>query len=447
MKTQVSFSEIYKSFDNSMRALHKLQVFIQDSLGSSEWRALEEYYHEAFSVFEGYDPVEIQTIMEGLIRIDVEDETLDIKKVWETVKVEPDDILRLENEREVFLKEIQEGLNVFAKQFPEQANKFFRAYLKSQRDGPQGSELSRHGLLLSATSQFEFLLLHLLRAYFVYCEGDLELTENYTIEELDQHISQRFRKRNIKQLSAFEKLEYLTSKFMLTEGFSRERLKEIFERRNVFVHRSGRADETYIQYNKRVKVGDRLRISQNYIKATLDYLHLWGLVLSARVWEKSNLPDAQLEMAKTVSNAIMQLIREDRCNFGEVLCERLHANVQFPSQNSRDILMINYAICLDRLGKEKEKVRVLSGIRQSPREFVPKMRDLSVSEPFFYAIPMAVNALLGKNQYALDWLDRAADTQQITFLDLDYWVIFDYLRDEPRFQLIREKLESKVKVA
>ena len=60
---------------------------------------------------------------------------------------------------------------------------------------------------------------------------------------------------------------------------------------------------------------------------------------------------------------------------------------------------------------------------------------------------MAVNALTGKTQYAIDLLERAADANQVTFLDLDYWIIFDYLADEPRFQRIRDNLESKVKIA
>jgi len=209
MASKLRISEIYKSFDDSMRALYKLQTFIQDSLGASEWQTLREYYQEVASVFDGYDPDDIQIILERLIQIDIEDETFDIKKIWDAMNLELDDILRLENDREVFLKEIQEGINKYAKFHPEEVNQFFRAYLKSQRDVSQGSELSRHGLLLSATSQFEFLLLHLLRAYFVYYESDLELNENYTVEELDLQITKRLNKNNIKQLSAFEKLDYL----------------------------------------------------------------------------------------------------------------------------------------------------------------------------------------------------------------------------------------------
>jgi hypothetical protein len=334
MTTRIHLSEIYKSFDSSMRALYKLQAFIQDSLCRGEWQALEEYYREAFSVFDGYDPLEIQIILERLLHINIEDETLDIKKVWEAINIEPEDIIRLENNREVFLKEIQDGLIEYAKLHPEKANQFFRAYLKSQRDGPQGSELSRHGLLLSATSQFEFLLLHLLRAYFIYAEHDVTLAGNYTMEELDEQIAWRLGKKKIKQLSAFDMLDYLIGKFALSANFSRNELKEIFERRNIFVHRSGRADNTYIKYNKRVQIGDRLRISQNYIKATLEYLHLWGLVLCGRVWDKSGPDDARMDMGKTISTAIMQLIREGRYHFCATLCQQFHVNV-LPSRSSR----------------------------------------------------------------------------------------------------------------
>ena len=445
MVTKIRLSEIYKSFDTSMRALYKLHTAIQDTLGKDEWGAIGEYYHEVFSLFEGYDPIEVQMILERLIKIDVEDETLNYKKVWEAINIDPDDVLRLENDREVFVKEIQDGLREFAKLYPEKANKFFRAFLKTQREEPLKSELSRHGLLLSVASQFEFLLLHLLRAYYVYHEQDIALSEDFTIEELDEELSQRIGKK-IKNVKLFEKLDFLTGKFVLNEGFSRNELKEIFERRNVFAHRSGRADDVYAQYNKKVRPGDRLRISQNYMKYSIEYLHLWGLVMCIRVWEKLDMAD-QKEIGRAISSTAMQLIREERYDFCATICRQVHANIQFESHNSKDILMINYAICMDKLGDQKQKLKILAGIRQTPRESVLGMEKLSNQEPFLYVIPMAVNALTGKTQYAIDLLERAADANQVTFLDLDYWIIFDYLADEPRFQRIRDNLESKVKIA
>ena len=91
-------------------------------------------------------------------------------------------------------------------------------------------------------------------------------------------------------------------------------------------------------------------------------------------------------------------------------------------------------------------MKILGRIRQSPRESVPGMMKLSNQEPFLYVIHMAVNALTGKKKYAIDLLERTATANQVTFLDLDYWVIFDYLADEPGFQKIRENLEAKVKI-
>ena len=233
---------------------------------------------------------------------------------------------------------------------------------------------------------------------------------------------------------------------MLNESFSRNELKEIFERRNVFAHRSGRADDVYAQYNKKVRPGDRLRISQNYMKYSIEYLHLWGLVMCIRVWEKLDMAD-QKEIGRAISSTAMQLIRDERYDFCATICQQIHANIQFESHNSKDILMINYAICMDKLGDEKQKSKILAGIRQTPRESVLGMQKISNQEPFLNVIPMAVYALSGKKQYAMDLLERAVNANQVTFLDLDYWVIFDYLADEPRFQQIKENLEAKVKIA
>ncbi len=445
MAVQIRLSEIYNSFDSSLRALYKLHTAIQDSFAAEEWKALEEEYQDILSLLDDYDPLEVQTILERLIQIDVEDETINYRKILEAINTDSDDILRFENDREVFIREIQDGLNEFARLYPEKANKFFRAYLKTQREEPFKSELSRHGLLLSAVSQFEFLFLHLLRAYFVYHEHDTALCEVCTIEELDEQISQRIGKR-LKYFSTFEKLDFIIGKFPLDEHFSRDRLKEIFERRNVFAHRSGRADETYIQYNSRVQVGDKLRISQTYIKNAIEYLHLWGLVLCAKVWEKLDVPEEK-NAGKAISDTALRLIRDGRYDFCASVCKQVHSDIQLKSRNSREILMINYAICMDKLGREKEKLRILSGIRQTPREELTVMKEKPVQEHFMYTIPMAVSALQGQKQRALDLLERAADANQVTFLDLDYWIIFDYLADEPRFQQIKQELELKASIA
>jgi len=445
METQIRLADIYRSFDSGMRALHDLSIAIQDSLGDNEWKAVELSYQEAFSLFEDYDPVEVQTIMDRLIRIDIEDETLDLRKVWEAVNVPPDDIIRLENDREVFGKEIQNGLREFAKQNPEKANKFFRAYLKTLRAEPFKSEVSRHGLLLSAVSQFELLLLHLLRAYFVYHDHDTVLSEDCEIEELDDLVSQKIGKK-LKRLSIFDKLDLIVSKFPLNDGFSRTTLKEIVERRNVFAHRGGRADVIYAQCNSKVQVGDKLRISQHYIRYAIEYLHLWGLVLCIKIWSKLGDSD-QNEAGKSISSTAMQLIRDKRYGFCDLVCQQIHENIQFQSQNSKDILMINYAICAEKLADKERMIKILSQVRQFPRKTERSLKKMSNQEPFLYVIPMACNALMGKKQYAMELLERAANSNQVSFLDLDYWVIFDYLATEPGFQHIREELESKVTVA
>jgi hypothetical protein len=81
MSAQIRFSTIYKSFDSSMRALYELHTAIQDSVGNAEWKVISEYYQEGFSLTEDYNPVEVQIIMERLIKIDVENETLSYKNL------------------------------------------------------------------------------------------------------------------------------------------------------------------------------------------------------------------------------------------------------------------------------------------------------------------------------------------------------------------------------
>lgn len=443
---QIRFSDIYKSFDNSMQSLYDLYASIQDSMGGREWNSIGEYYQEVYALFPGYDRGEVQAILDRLIQIDIEDETVNYKKIWEAIQIKPDDILRLENEKDVIMKEVHDGLRELAIVEPEKANKFFRAYLRMQRAGTLKSELSRHGLLLSATSQFELLLMHLLEKYFSDRDHAPLTNEDASIEVMEKAISEKLEKGGIKGPKAFESLDFISRKFVLYNGYSRDVLKEIFERRNVLTHRGGRADDTYCAYNKHVHVGDRLRISQNYIKSALEYLHMWGLVLCMRVWEKLGTDD-QRQMGRVVSETAMQLIRAGRLVFCIELIKCVHENIHFDSQNTKDILMINYAICLDRMGREKEKLKILDGVRQTPRQIVPGLANLSNQEPFSNVIPMAVNLLKGKKEYALELLERAVNAGEVTFLDLDHWVLFDYFANDLILDRIREQLESKVKIA
>lgn len=440
----ISFSDILKSFDSSMQALFDLYLSIQDSMGNKEWGELSEYYNEIFSLFPQYDQDEVQAILDRLIQIDVEDETLDYKKIWEAIKIDPNDILRFENERELFVKDIHDTFREMAIREPETVNKFFRAYLRMQRAGSFRSELSRHGLLLTATSQFELLLLQLLQRYFSG-QGIIP-NEDSNIDSMEKSISDKIVKTEGRGLKVFDMLDFISKKFTLSNGYSRDVLKEIFERRNVLTHRGGRADAIYRNYNSRVEIGDRLRISQSYIKFALEYLHTWGVLLSMRMWENVDDSD-QKQLGRVISEIAMQLIRKGRLDFCVNLLKCVHENIHFASHNTKDILMINYAICLDRMGNEKEKLKILDGVRQTPRQIIPGLKKLSNQEPFSNVIPMAANVLKGNKEYALELLERAVNAGEVTFLDLDHWVIFEYFAKEPSFERIREQLESKVKIA
>jgi hypothetical protein len=440
MSSQIRFSTIYKSFDQSMRALYELQTSIQETVGNTEWKVMEEYYKEALSLTDDYNPDEVQTILNRLIKIDVEEETLNFKNVLEAVNVAPEDILDFENDRTVFLRNVRDGLFEFAGKDPERANKFLRAFLKVQRSEPLTSEVSRHGILLSAVSQFEIILLHLLREYYVQFKQDFELNLDLSVEELDVEISKRL---DDKFKSISRKLNFLVERFPMGGEFDETKIKEIIARRNVLTHRGGRADKTYTDFNKNIAIGERLRISQNYIKEALEHLHLWGFVLYVKVWNKLGAPD-QKAVSQLISSSTMQLIRDNRLEFCARVCQQIRSELK--SRNSKDILTINYAICLERLGKKQLMLRALSSIRQTPRKTAPRLKVTSSKEPFHPVLLMAVNALEGKVQYALDLLERAANAGEVTFLDLDYWVIFDYLRDEPRFDEIENKLESKIKI-
>ena len=397
MSNIIQFSNIYKSFDNGMLALYDLNTHIQDALGGSE---------------------------------------------WEAVNIEKEDIARLENDKDAYLKEIQEGLNEFARLYPEKANKFFRAYLKTQRAEPLKSEVSRQGLLLSDVSQFEFLLLNLVRAYFNFHDHDFVLQEEYSVEELDEKISQKLDK-DLKFFSIHKRINFLTNRFPINGELSRGALDEIIERRHVFTHRNGRADINYAKYNNRIQVGDRLRLSQNSIKGTLETLHLWGLVLCVKVWNKLDLPD-QRNISRTVSSSAMQLIINRRYEFCAQLCQLVRSDMKY--RNNRDIIMLNYVVCMDRLENKEMMLRALKKVHYLPAKPAPNLGYLSSNEPYLPIVGMAYYALMNNKEYVVDLLERAADAGEVTFLDLDYWVIFDYLQDESRFQEIQKKLESKVKI-
>lgn len=85
-------------------------------------------------------------------------------------------------------------------------------------------------------------------------------------------------------------------------------------------------------------------------------------------------------------------------------------------------------------------------MRQTPRQIIPGLKKFSNQEPFSNVIPMAANVLKGKKEYALELLERAVNAGEVTFLDLDHWVIFEYFDKEPALERIREQLESKVKI-
>jgi hypothetical protein len=154
-------------------------------------------------------------------------------------------------------------------------------------------------------------------------------------------------------------IKYLTEKVKLSAGYlkpARERLIEIFQRRNVMVHNNGVANSIYFhkvaaELRVGVSLGQELSISPEYLRDGIDLIESNFILLGAELWKQLDAKDE--DRGAAIADIAFKRLGEERWAVAETLSNFLRADKQLP-ERFQLIGILNYWQCLKWVGRFDE---------------------------------------------------------------------------------------------
>lgn len=312
---------------------------------------------------------------------------------------------------------------------------------RSRINSPVPGDVIRQGILVYLVAYFEMLLGDLLRTHYALFPGKLSKEKTFKYEDIlrletvdaitQQAIADEvdtLLRSGYKDLpNAFAKRTGIDAGEVKAHS---NRMIELFERRNIFVHNSGRIDSRYMKkvpnaYLKQINARENLLLSvpSSYLNEAIEAILIVGIIISQRVWRKSS------KDCKLADYALTELIFEKLVEGRHTLVINLAdfaINVAFSNKSSRYAVLINSAVAYDKLGDTIKKERTLHRIGN--------IHDLPIGQQVaYYCVSL-------EKDRAIALLQKAIATGDIDEVDLADWPAFEYLADDPAFEGIKGEM-------
>ena len=302
-------------------------------------------------------------------------------------------------------------------------------------------ELMYKSILVNLISNIECFLGDVLRKYFTVYKGEVagkllekkdkiytihELEEFDTIEEAKEYIVDK-KIENLIRSSFEEWINFLKGKMELSMGYmtsDKESLIEIFQRRNLFIHNKGIINRIYIanvkkEYQYEGEIGEKIFLSREYLENAINLLEKNFVLLALELWKKREPAD------------------KGRGTFATKLAEKYMKQEKWSLVESMTTFIIKDAVVPDILVKE---AKINFWLAQKRLE---KMDKKEVGEYDFSGSTMDYRicqfALLEEYDLAMELVDRALETEQITEKNLFEWPVLNELRETDSFKELIQK--------
>lgn len=169
--------------------------------------------------------------------------------------------------------------------------------------------------------------------------------------------------------SYIDQFETLESMFdVKLKGFKRwPQFVECGQRRNLWAHCNGTISDQYLKICKKVgylcdeslKVGDKLKISFEYLVNTIELMIEVGLELGQTLWRKV-FPEELEKADEHLTYTIFELLKRKRWDMAQTLSEFAVSLPRHFNDVRKMIFVVNYAIALKFGRKFREAKKVLS---------------------------------------------------------------------------------------
>lgn len=297
-------------------------------------------------------------------------------------------------------------------------------------------ELMHKSTLINLVSCAECFLGDIIKRYFSLYKGEVdgklieEKEKVYTIHELEEFSSIEEAKayiidkkiENLLRGSFEDWIKFLKQKLGLSIGYidkDYDTLVEIFQRRNLFIHNKGIINRIYLSNVKESKaysntLGERIILDGEYLEEAIFYLEKNLILIALELWKKREKNDTtRSEFSVKVAEKYMM---QENWKMLESLTTFI-LNDKAISDANLKVSQINYWLSQKRLGKiNKEKVQKY---------------DFSGSSMVYIICQMA---LLDDTKKAIELIERALDTSQITIEAVFEWPVLQEVRGTKEFQ-------------
>ncbi len=251
----------------------------------------------------------------------------------------------------------------------------------------------------------------------------LEEVKNYLVESKVLEIMRGGFEEWVNFLKTFPKISlsgYLDA--------DKDRLVEVFQRRNVWVHNDGLVNGIYLskvspELKKNLKKGKELSITPVYIRNSMNLLERNFLLMTLELWKK--LEPENEERAEIIENVGFRHLNEERWQVAKGLYYFGMMDKEMP-EGRQMVAKINYWQCCKWLGEFKSV------------EDEIKNADFSAIDGVY---SLGRFALLDDFSSLTRDLPDAIKAKDLKLKDLETWPLFKEYRKSPEYEKVLKKIK------
>ena len=299
-------------------------------------------------------------------------------------------------------------------------------------------------LFVSLISQFDAFLGSLIKIIFKIHPEKLfsseknipfnKLNEFKSIDEIQDYVIEKEVESVIRESHTyhFEWLEKKLSTSLRSDLPIWKTYIEITERRNLFVHNSGKVSSQYINICtinncdiSNIKIGDKLFVSQEYFNNSYKCLYELSVKLSHVIWRK--LIPQDLEFADSaLNNLCYELIHKEMYELADILLVFSTETIKKHYDEAlKNYFLINKALSKYLGGNIDEAKKIING------------KDWSATSTNF---KLAVNTILECYNEVYKLMEQIGTTGDIPKHAYQIWPLFNKIRVEVKFQEVFKKV-------
>jgi len=313
-------------------------------------------------------------------------------------------------------------------------HKFFGFIKKSLKIIPIQAFILRRSALISLVSYFEFIIAELIHSFYSLYPQALpseervlslsDLREIGSIEEAENELIQREIDSLLRE-SLEKQLEYISKRLKVNlDALTpyKDRLIEISQRRNIFVHNDGIVNKIYLTHvstellEDGTKDGMQLDVTEEYLNQAIDSIYISGVMLIQlcwRKWQKAKSDEADI----VYIDLIYEALRENEYEFIRKLKD-FSTSLEYASDRSKRVIVVNHAIALRELEEAEEMEEIINTL------------DWTSCSLEFRA---ALLALRKEEDKLLKILPTAIAAKEIGRIELEEWPLFIPFHKSPDY--------------